>query len=84
MANLLHPLFFVLAYATDKQLAKYLEYLKVENRILRNKLPKRILGVGILHLGQFAGQRRLRTWHNSWDRTRSAQQARIPDESRSA
>jgi putative transposase len=42
MARLLHPLFFVLAYATDKQLAKYLEYLKVENRILRSKLPKRI------------------------------------------
>ena len=42
MAKLLHPLFFVLAYATDKQLAKYLEYLKVENRILRSKLPKRI------------------------------------------
>jgi len=42
MAKYLHPLFFVLAYATDKQLAKYLEYLKVENRILRNKLPKRI------------------------------------------
>ena len=42
MAKLLHPLFFLLAYATDKQLAKYLEYLKVENRILRNKLPKRI------------------------------------------
>lgn len=42
MAKFLHPLFFVLAYATDKQLAKYLEYLKVENRILRNKLPKRI------------------------------------------
>lgn len=43
MAKLLHPLFFVLAYATDKQLARYLEYLKVENRILRHKLPKRIM-----------------------------------------
>ena len=42
MAKLLHPFFFVIAYATDKQLARYLEYLKIENRILRNKLPKRI------------------------------------------
>jgi hypothetical protein len=42
MAKLLPPLFFLLAHATDKSLAKYLEYLKIENRILRNKLPRRI------------------------------------------
>lgn len=32
----------LLAYATDKELVKIVEYLKAENRILRSKLPKRI------------------------------------------
>jgi putative transposase len=32
----------LLAYATDKELVKVVEYLKAENRILRSKLPKRI------------------------------------------
>jgi len=36
------PLLLLLAQATDKQLAGYLQYLKTENRILRSRLPKRI------------------------------------------
>ena len=42
MAKLLHPLLLLVAKATEKQLAKYVEYLKAENRILRSKLPKRV------------------------------------------
>lgn len=39
----LFPSFFVkLATATDWELARQIQYLKVENRILRDKLPKRI------------------------------------------
>jgi len=36
------PLLMLLARATEKDLVLYIEYLKAENRILRNKLPKRI------------------------------------------
>ena len=36
------PLLMILASATDKELARMVEYLKEENRILRSKLPKRI------------------------------------------
>ena len=42
MLRLLQPLFTILATATDSQLAKMVEYLKAENQILRDKLPKRI------------------------------------------
>jgi putative transposase len=38
----LHSFFALLASATDKALAEYLEYLKAENRILRSKLPARV------------------------------------------
>lgn len=38
----MHPLLLLLARATEKDLVLYIEYLKAENRILRNKLPKRI------------------------------------------
>ena len=42
MAKLFHPMLLLVAQATDKQLVKYVEYLKTENRKLRSKLPKRI------------------------------------------
>jgi len=42
MAKLIHPLLMLIARATEKDLVLYLEYLKVENRILRSKLPMRI------------------------------------------
>jgi putative transposase len=40
--RLLQPLFALFASATDSELAKMVEYLKAENRILRDKLPKRL------------------------------------------
>jgi hypothetical protein len=33
----------VLAHATQSQLARYVEYLKAENQVLRSKLPKRVI-----------------------------------------
>lgn len=42
MNHILQSFFLLLATATDRQLAKYVEYLKAENRILRDHLPKRI------------------------------------------
>ena len=38
----MHPLLALIANATESELAKYIEYLKVENQILRDRLPKRI------------------------------------------
>jgi hypothetical protein len=43
MAKLLHPLLMVLARATDRELARMVDYLKAENEILRARLPKRIV-----------------------------------------
>jgi putative transposase len=42
MKRFVHPLLLLLARATDKDLVQLVKYLKTENRILRNKLPKRI------------------------------------------
>ena len=42
MNKIFHPLLMLIAKATEKELVKMVEYLKTENRILRNKLPKRI------------------------------------------
>jgi putative transposase len=42
MKRFIHPLLLLVARATEKDLVQMVEYLKVENRILRNKLPKRI------------------------------------------
>ena len=42
MKRFVHPLLMLLARATEKELVQIIEYLKAENRILRNKLPKRI------------------------------------------
>ncbi len=33
----------VLAQATDRELARYVQFLKAENEILRARLPKRIV-----------------------------------------
>lgn len=40
--QLLHPLFALLGTASDDQLQRMVEFLKAENRILRDKLPRRI------------------------------------------
>ena len=42
MLRLQQPLFAILAGATDPQLRQMVEYLKAENRILRDKLPARL------------------------------------------
>lgn len=42
MTNVFQSLLLVIAGATQKELARQVKYLKVENEILRSKLPKRI------------------------------------------
>jgi len=42
MLRLLRLLFLLLSHATDRQLARMVEYLKAENRLLRDRLPKRL------------------------------------------
>ena len=42
MKRFMHPLLLLLARATEKELVQTVEYLKTENRILRQKLPRRI------------------------------------------
>jgi putative transposase len=42
VSKLFQPLLLLLATATDRELARMVEYLKAENRVLRGKLPKRI------------------------------------------
>ncbi|MEO2033600.1 MAG: integrase core domain-containing protein [Planctomycetaceae bacterium] len=42
MTRIFHPLLAMIASGTDRQLAKYVEYLKAENRILRARIPGQI------------------------------------------
>jgi putative transposase len=42
MTKIFHPLLALIASATDKELAKYVEYLKYENKLLRARLPKQV------------------------------------------
>lgn len=42
MAKLFHALFLMLSQATSDDLIRQIQYLKVENEILRGRLPKRI------------------------------------------
>jgi len=42
MTKMLHSFFLVLAQATHDELIRQIQYLKVENEILRSKLPKKI------------------------------------------
>ncbi|MEQ8789446.1 MAG: integrase core domain-containing protein [Pirellulaceae bacterium] len=42
MRNIYRSLLLLLAGATQKELARHVRYLKVENQILRSKLPKRV------------------------------------------
>lgn len=42
MTNVFQSLLLVIAGSTQKELARQIKYLKVENQILRSKLPKRI------------------------------------------
>lgn len=42
MSRIFHPIFYLLASATRQELARQVEYLKIENQVLRAKLPKRL------------------------------------------
>ncbi len=42
MTQIFHPLLALIASASDNQLAKYVEYLKEENKILRARLPSQV------------------------------------------
>ncbi|WP_296455562.1 hypothetical protein [Rubinisphaera sp.] len=42
MAKIFHPLLALIASTTDRELAKYVEYLKAENQILRARIPGQI------------------------------------------
>jgi hypothetical protein len=39
MPKIFHPLLALIASATDRELEKYVEYLKEENKILRARIP---------------------------------------------
>ncbi|QDU29050.1 Integrase core domain protein [Anatilimnocola aggregata] len=41
-AKIFHPLLALIASATDRELAKYIQYLKEENKILRARIPGQI------------------------------------------
>ena len=43
MSRFFHPLLFMLACSSKQDLARQLHYLKIENEILRGRLPKRIV-----------------------------------------
>jgi putative transposase len=42
MKNLYHSLLLLIAGSTHKELAAQIRYLKIENEVLRSKLPKRV------------------------------------------
>ena len=42
MAKIFHPLLALIASVTDRELAKFVEYLKEENKILRARIPGQI------------------------------------------
>ncbi len=42
MTKIFHPLLALIASATDRELAKYVEYLKQENNIRRARIPGEI------------------------------------------
>ena len=57
MSRIFHPLMYLLACATRQELARQVQYLKVENEILRAKLPKKVASALTLSssLSLFAG-----------------------------
>lgn len=42
MAKIFHPLLALIASGTDRELAKYVQFLKEENKILRSRIPGEI------------------------------------------
>ncbi len=61
MSHLLHPLFSLLASITRQELARQVAYLKEENKILRSRLPERLVATPqekqrLLRFGRKLGQ----------------------------
>ena len=61
MSHLLHPLFALLASVTRQDLARQVAYLREENKILRSRLPERLVATDsekrrLLRYGQKLGQ----------------------------
>ena len=42
MTSIFHPLLALIASATDRELAKHVEFLKEENKILRSRIPGQV------------------------------------------
>ena len=42
MAQIFHPLLSLIASGTDRELAKLVQFLKEENKILRTRIPGRV------------------------------------------
>lgn len=42
MTKIFHPLLALIASATDKELARYVLFLKEENKILRERVPRQV------------------------------------------
>ena len=42
MGHVMQPLLFLLAHSTHAELSRQVQYLRVENRILRDKLPRSV------------------------------------------
>lgn len=42
MTRLFHPFLALIASSTDRELARYIEYLKAENKILRARIPRQV------------------------------------------
>jgi len=42
MTRLFHPFLALIASSTDRELARYIEYLKAENKILRARIPGQV------------------------------------------
>ncbi len=60
-AKIFHPLLALIASATNSELARYVDFLKEENRILRSRIPGQVHTKpeersGLIKLGKSLGQ----------------------------
>lgn len=57
MSRFLEPLLLLLARLTDRELAKVVQFLKIENEILRSRLNKRMIVTATAGIGRNSTQR---------------------------